>query len=382
MPADESDAASTGAWNVGWIGGPPVSDDGRALWNAVHEAVAGAGGSLVEVDAAGDLDHCTAVIGRDDARPAVEVVSATRVGALVLVDAAVGPDTIDDLAELDEVAVLTVVDPRRRDLIVGAVEGHLASRHPDSDIVVDEQDPATVAARVVSWLQRRATSGIVTEEVSLRTPDGWLLGADLFRPAPSSRTGSGWPAVVLMHSGRSDRVIFHRLGRLLATSGVVALALDWRGRGTSTNLGHFVEFTAAQQAAVRVDVTTAYDWLASLDGVDGQRLGVLGVAHGAGYGADGALCDPRTRAIAMLTAHYVADDAQREVLQSGRVAGLYVTCRPHPATTKVMQHLFELSAARGSRMLVYPEGVLGYQLFELHPDLEPTIATWFAEVMA
>lgn len=364
-------------FTVAWVG----SRHG-AWWSTLVDAVSLAGGVWVDPHETSGLGRVDNVICLGDADGALSLVSQTRVGALVLIDTDMGPEHLDDLADLDELAVLTVIDPRRRELVVGAIEGHLASTHADSDLIVDELLPVELAEAVVSWLQERNVSGVSTQEVSLTTSDGWLLGGDLYRPAESTKPVAGWPAVVLMHSGRSDRVIFHRLGRLLAAAGVVALALDWRGRGTSTNLGHFVDFTAAQQATVRIDAVTAYDWLAGHPWVDGERLGVLGVAHGAGYGADGVLCDRRTKAMAMLTAHHVVDDAQREALSSGRVAGLYVTCRPHPATTKVMTGLFELSAARGSRLLVYPEGVLGYQLFELHPELEPTIAAWFAEVLA
>jgi hypothetical protein len=129
-------------------------------------------------------------------------------------------------------------------------------------------------------------------------------------------------------------------------------------------------------------VTAAYDHLAELSFVDGSRLGVLGIAHGAGYAADGALPDDRTRAIVMMTAYHLPDEAQRAALQSGRISAMFVTCEPHAATTRAMRELFDITAAKGSRMVTYPEGVLGYQLFDLHPDLEPSIAAWLAEALS
>ena len=115
--------------------------------------------------------------------------------------------------------------------------------------------------------------------------------------------------------------------------------------------------------------------------VDPARLGVLGIAQGAGYAAGGALGDPRTRAIVLLTGFQATDERQRDLLVSGDVEVLYITGTPHRVTTDAMRALYEQSRGRLTRFVEYPEGVLGYQLFDLHPDLEPLIVDWFAEVL-
>ena len=200
----------------------------------------------------------------------------------------------------------------------------------------------------------RCVSGVHVEEVTLHTPDGWVLGADLHVPA-GAVGAAPVPAVVLMHTGRSDRAVFDRLAKLMARRGVAALALDWRGRGTSTNLGRFIDFTREQQQTIRRDVTAAYDHLGSLPEIDGGRLGVLGIAHGAGYGAEGALGDPRTRAVALMTAYHLLDDRQRTALESGDVAVLCVACTPNTASAGAMREVYrverepQLEAHRVSR---------------------------------
>lgn len=375
-------------WRVGWVApksAPDLAtDDGEQLLQLLQGHLAAMGASVVGLDRDEAPSGCAAIIGVDDAEAALEMATMSRsVEVVVLVDAAVSERALELIAELADVAVLTVVDPSRRDRLLGAVDGHLASPHADSDLVVGPTAPAEIGRTMADWLRGRVGTTPTMTEVVLHTPDGWELHADLHTPRElDSASSATVPAVVLMHSGRSDRTVFHRLAGLLARRGIVALALDWRGRGRSTNLGHFVDFTAEQQASVRVDVTTAYDWLAGLDRVDGNRLGVLGVAHGAGYAADGALTDERTRAIVMMTAHHVADDAQTAALMSGRVAALYVTCEPHAVTTRSMRQLFAVTTARSSRLVTYPEGLLGYQLFDVHPDLEPMIAAWFAEALS
>ncbi|MGE3589186.1 MAG: alpha/beta hydrolase [Ilumatobacteraceae bacterium] len=357
-----------------------VADDaeGRPITAGLARALADHGGRLTTTS-----DHAAvALVAVGDAGAALDIAAArTDIRSVVLVDADVSPEACDLIAELHDAAILTVIDPALRACIVGAVDGHLASTHRDSSLVVEARDDVARAEAIARWLANAAESATTIDDITIHTADGWVLGADVHRPAGDAPP-AGWPAVVLMHSGRSDRTVFDRLSRLLARHGVVALALDWRGRGTSTNLGHFVDFTSEQQAGVRNDVTAAYDHLESMPGVDGSRLGILGIAHGAGYAADGALTDERTRAIVMMTAYHLAGDAQQAALRSGRVNAMFVTCEPHAATTRAMRDLFELTDAKGSRLVTYPEGVLGYQLFDLHPDLEPSIASWFAEVLS
>ena len=343
------------------------------------------GGTVVgvgAVDAAGvAAGSPVAMVGCGAGTETVRTTAGSAtIDSLVLVRCELSVDAIDLIAESDGLAVLTVVDPTDRDRLSGAIQGHLASSHDDSDVVVGPFDPAAAAEAVATWLERQVVRGAHVEEITLHTPDGWVLGADLYVPA-GAVGAAPVPAVVLMHTGRSDRAVFDRLAKLMARRGVAALALDWRGRGTSTNLGRFIDFTREQQQTIRRDVTAAYDHLGSLPEIDGGRLGVLGIAHGAGYGAEGALGDPRTRAVALMTAYHLLDDRQRTALESGDVAVLCVACTPNTASAGAMREVYRVSANRSSRLIEYPEGVLGYQLFDLHPDLEPAIADWFAEVL-
>ena len=349
-------------------------------------AAAGAGGVVGGVDGgvdgAGDTSgNAVAIVGCGAGTETVCAAAASAtIDSLVLVRCELSDDAIDMIAESEGIAVLTIVDPADRDRLGGAIQGHLASSNEDSDVVVEPFDAAAIADRVATWLEHRVRSGVHVEDVTLRTPDGWVLGADLHLPA-GAVAAAPVPAVVLMHTGRSDRAVFGRLAKLMARRGVAALSLDWRGRGTSTNLGRFVDFTREQQQTIRRDVTAAYDHLCTLPEIDGGRLGVLGIAHGAGYGAEGALGDPRTRAVALMTAYHLLDDRQRIALESGEVAVLCVACTPNTASAGAMREVYRVSANRSSRLIEYPEGVLGYQLFDLHPDLEPAIVDWFAEVL-
>ena len=317
------------------------------------------------------------VLGWTDGTGALQRAgSDSAITSAVLVNAFLTPADIELIEDSLDLAILTVVDPKLRDRIGLAVKGHLASRHEDSDILIKDIAENQTLLEIGEWLVTQSMRAGGKIKVNFGTPDGWDLHADLWKPETEGRV----PGIVLMHSGRSDRSIFGRLSRLLSRAGFVVLNLDWRGRGMSTNKGYFVDFSPEEQADVSKDIGAAFDWLSTLDYVDSSRLGVLGVAHGANYAVSGALGDPRTRAIVLLTGFHTPDERQRAQLTDGSVSVLYISGTPHVITTKSMRTLYELSRDKKSRFIEYSEGVLGYQFFDLHPDLEPTIVEWFREV--
>ena len=211
----------------------------------------------------------------------------------------------------------------------------------------------------------------------LTSNDGWELHGTRWipeRPEPA-------PGVVLLHSGRSDRVVFARLERLLAERGLAVLNLDWRGRGRSTNRGSYMALSGDERAAGWRDAAAAFDHLAGCPGVDPDRLAAVGVIHGAEHAVRAALHDPRVRALVILTGYRPADSAEAAYLTSPRVDVLYVTSRAHTITSTAMRALYEASPSRRSRYVEYSGGAIGYQLFELDPGLEPAVVDWLVEVL-
>jgi hypothetical protein len=88
------------------------------------------------------------------------------------------------------------------------------------------------------------------------------------------------------------------------------------------------------------------------------------------------------KAVVLLTGYHPADDAEADHLASSAVEVMYVASRDHGATTRAMRDLYEQSGGRHSRYIEYPGALLGYQLFEVDPTLEPTIAAWLTEVLS
>lgn len=108
------------------------------------------------------------------------------------------------------------------------------------------------------------------------TLDNGIVGT-LNRPAGASNA----PVVLMLHGFGSSRDevgnMYARLADALAQRGIGSLRIDFRGFGKSD--GDTGSTTVGAQVE---DAVTAYTYLAGLDWVDAQRIGVIGFSLGGG----------------------------------------------------------------------------------------------------
>ena len=135
---------------------------------------------------------------------------------------------------------------------------------------------------------------------------GLELAGLLFLP-DGFEAGRKYPAVVATHPGggvkeqTSSLYAWH-----LAKAGYVALAFDAAHQGESEGEPRYLEDPASRVE----DIRSAVDYLVSLDVVDENRIGAMGVCAGAGYTLSAIQTDARIRAAAGISTWDVGHSAK------------------------------------------------------------------------
>lgn len=244
------------------------------------------------------------------------------------------------------------------------------NRHPD------EPEEKAIDFAAGAWLVEKLRRLGEFKEVTIETPDGWILHATIGLPEDAG-VGRGVAGVVLLPTALADRTSYYSLERELVRSNMAVLNLDWRGIGRSTNKGSLIKLSLDDMDQAIVDVRAAVRYFASIEGVDPERIGVLGSAFGAKLAMQAAVENPGLRAVALLT----PVTKPRELEADGKAMMainrpvLLITGDGFGDATKSVAAI----AAQGSRSTVvtYRGGILGYELFNADPQLERSIAQWF-----
>ncbi len=135
----------------------------------------------------------------------------------------------------------------------------------------------------------------MSENITIQTKNGYgtTLAAVINFP-PDFDTSKTYPAIVVSHPGGGvkEQTAGLYAGKL-AEAGFVTVAYDASFQGASTG-----EPRQLENPHIRTeDVSTVVDYLTTLDYVDNERIGAMGICAGAGYTANAAINDPRIKAV-------------------------------------------------------------------------------------
>lgn len=336
---------------------------------------------------ASNEDYRIGIVAEGTAAEAAVIGAAAtgHVSSIVLLSGKLSRQGKDLLSEWAQVPVLCVVNSGNKPSFRDMTDVFFESSNSDSDIRIPDAvaDPDQVSEQdvrdsIVEWIKRSFAAVGTRREIILETEDGWHISGNLLIPDANGQA----PGVVLLHSGRSDRNVYERLERLLVRAGMAVLNIDWRGRGKSTNKGKYFDLSKEEKAAGKLDAKAAIDYLAQHPSVDGSRIGLVGVIHGAEHAVRGSIDDNRVKALAILTGYVPADETERQYITRGDVSVLYVTSEGHRQVTPVMRGLHNSTSTGKARLRTYPGGAIGYQLFELDETLEPFIVEWMREELS
>jgi cephalosporin-C deacetylase-like acetyl esterase len=244
----------------------------------------------------------------------------------------------------------------------------------------DPGDEQPIENVICNWIAARLKSLGRLREVSFTTEDGWTIFGNLLIPE-NLPDGERAPGIVLLHSGWSDRYIFHHLERLFAQSGVAVLNIDWRGRGKSRNRGNYFTLARDERDRAHLDAKAAVNLLAEQPEVDAQRMAILGTYLGSKFAVGAAPGDDRIGALVMLSG-FIPSAKERDEIAGAHFPILFIGSRGFAPVTNAMMDLYELTSARGSELIIYDGGALGYQLFEWDEGLEQRIVNWVRRRLA
>ena len=209
------------------------------------------------------------------------------------------------------------------------------------------------------------TSGQIIELES----DGWKLIGTLEMPE-----GEGpFPAVLLCHQFSRDRTVYENLAGLLRERGIASFRLDLRGHGDSSNLG------GADYGQMRTswpDVIVGFEYLKGVEGVDAERIGVLGASYSGEAVAVAGREAGFGKAYIVMSSDLFSEESMAAMDGSGAAWWFIAASDDGPRTPGIMERA--AAASEAAELTMYETGGHGTNLFGTYPELEGQIADWFA----
>lgn len=229
---------------------------------------------------------------------------------------------------------------------------------------------------VVLSLFIAAVSGIATAQSArvMIENDGWKLVGDLHKPDGIKAA----PAVLLLHKADGSREEYKELAGLLAARGIASLRLDLRGNGESINKGEFGPPYDEKMREILVgtdsDISAALAFLKKQQGIDANRIGVLGSSYSGEFMAIAGRKDGYQKAYVELSPGSFSEESIKNIDSSGAV-WLFVRSVDEPHLKGLHEDIRKVSKTAQLYEVAGKEHAS--RLLPAIPGLTEMIAVWF-----
>jgi dienelactone hydrolase len=224
-----------------------------------------------------------------------------------------------------------------------------------------------------------AQTSAVERVTDLKSADGTGLKGTYFS------AGKPGPGVLLLHQCNQQRRIWDTLARRLSANGLNVLTFDLRNFGDSEGKPYdslTPEERQAAQAKWPEDIDAAFRYLVSQPDVNREVVGVGGASCGVDNAVQTALRHSEVKSLVLLAGS--TDLKGREFLRrSPGVPALfgYADDDQYPTSVKTIQWLYSLDRNPGKRLVRFPDGRHGAEIFAVHPEFEKHITDWYVTTL-
>ena len=260
---------------------------------------------------------------------------------------------------------------------------YASSKNPDShmfapysagrgfNLVRRGTQPDVELNNLIDWLGVQVRNLGRIRAVSFKTEDGWTIHGNLRYPDMLGKDGKLVPGVIQVSGARSNRYSMYRFEEEFSRRGFAVLSIELRGRGQSMQ-GKL--FDSEEVFEVRenllgspfeLDTEGAIDFLASLDGIDSDRIAIVGEARGTRSALLAAEGDERIKAMILISA-YEADERMEQATASLDIPILLIDTETNWARegTELVHE-----RAKNSQLMIYPRLGHSHHIRYFHPQM-------------
>lgn len=215
--------------------------------------------------------------------------------------------------------------------------------------------------------------------VDLTAADGLKLKATFFSAAKPG------PGVLLLHQCNRQRKVWDELAQQLSAAGINVLTLDYRGFGESGGIA--ADKATPQQAQEAVakwpgDIDVAMQYLEAQPGVKREIIGVGGASCGVNNSVQTARRHPEVKSLVLLSGS--TDLNGRNFLREDKKVPVFFAYADDdefkPSITAI-QWLYAITADPSKKLVQYPNGGHGADIFRVHPELPKQIVEWYTTTL-